>query len=325
MAGSSSHRPAGGSRPVLHLLQPHGHSRDVGDDGVCPGQPAGVAALAHNGPRPLARSGGSAVGTGAVGQGVVPVVDRCPGARLAGMAPYWPCCRQARSGSPVKIDGSSILAFIAGFLLGSAPLWLYNVMTGGTLTSFGRNAVVTEHGVNNLNILSNLAAAVTRSPFCSTAVIFGSWASSLPITVNVIGFPGALLVIAVVLVRRQPEWRAGLGLVGTLIVTSLWRRERLHRFRHLGHASVYPVAAAADADRRWPCALLLIALAAWAALAANGHYCHSPVRRHGGQLPCLCQLWTALVRSGGLSRFSDAITTWRIGWRCNPSYHGLYR
>lgn len=205
--------------------------------------------------------------------------------------------------APGKIDGSSILAFITGFLLGSAPLWLYNVMTGGTLTSFGRNAVVTEHGVNNLNILSNLAAAADSFAILLDGRYFWFLGEQFANTVNVIGFL-AVLVIAVVLVRRQPEWRAGLGLVVTLIVTivalsaitvsGIWATHLyilLPLPQMLIGVGLVLVADTLAHGRRWlQTAIIVIALCA--GMAANYRVYAS--------------YETALVRSGGLSRFSDA-------------------
>jgi 4-amino-4-deoxy-L-arabinose transferase-like glycosyltransferase len=68
------------------------------------------------------------------------------------------------------------------FLLGSAPLIIYNLQTGGTLRSVGENITTSYYGTNNLAVFSNLlerltqlVAVLTGSHFWYLGTTYANW------------------------------------------------------------------------------------------------------------------------------------------------------
>ena len=109
-----------------------------------------------------------------------------------------------------------VAVITAGILIGSAPLWVYNLTTGGTLTAFGRNAVVTEQGINNLNVIGNLIVAVDSFRILLDGSYFWFQGRQFANPLNVVGFAGAAAG-TLLLIRRKPQWRPALVMIGTLI------------------------------------------------------------------------------------------------------------
>jgi Dolichyl-phosphate-mannose-protein mannosyltransferase len=192
----------------------------------------------------------------------------------------------------------------AGLLVGSAPLWLYNLATGGTLISLGRNALVTEQGVNNLDVLANLQAAVESFVVLLDGRYFWFLGGQFANRANVIGFAAAAIV-CLLLIRRRPEWRAGLVLIGVLIVSivaqsaftvsGIWATHLYILFplpQMVMALGVVLAAETAAGKRRWLRGALIGLLLAGGMLASW----QVDMTYHA-----------ALERSRGLSRFSDAI------------------
>ncbi len=193
---------------------------------------------------------------------------------------------------------------LAGCLIGSAPLWLYNLASGGTIISFTRNAVVTENGVRNLNVLANLVAAVQSFGVLLDGRYFWFMGGQFANVVNVVGFVAALAA-SVLLIRRRPAWRTGLVLVISVIVvivaasaftvSGIWATHLyilLPLPQMAAGLGVVLVAETLAQSRRWLQAVM-IGLVLLGGMLANYQVC--------------AQYETALERSRGLSRFSDAI------------------
>lgn len=111
---------------------------------------------------------------------------------------------------------SSLLTILAGLLTGALPLIAFNLLSGGTLVSFGRNALVTEHGVNNLDVAGNLAAAVQSFIVLLDGRYFWFMGEQVANRANVVAFAAAVAA-SLILIRRRPQWRGGLLLIGVLI------------------------------------------------------------------------------------------------------------
>jgi hypothetical protein len=204
----------------------------------------------------------------------------------------------------------SLLPVGAGILIGSAPLWLYNLMTGGTLIALSRNVVQTEHGVSNLNVIHNLAAAVESFVVLLDGRYFWFQGGQFANHLNVVGFAAAIAA-AIVLVRMRPEWRKGLFLIGLLIavivaesaftVSGIWATHLYILLPLPQMAAALGIVLVADwlgQRLRWARAIVIVGALA-AGMAANYQV---DVSYHA-----------ALERSRGLSRFSDAIyelSTW---------------
>lgn len=192
----------------------------------------------------------------------------------------------------------------AGALVGAAPLWAYNLATGGTFVSFGRNALVTEHGVNNLNVPGNLWAAIESLGVLLDGRYFWFLGRQIANNANVLVFAAAA-VLCVLLARRQPAWRMGLGLAGTIIalivaqsaftVSGIWATHLyiLFPWPQMVMAAGMVLAADALAGQRRVLAAGLAAVLCLGAMLAS-------VRAD-------LAYQAELERSRGLSRFSDAI------------------
>lgn len=57
-----------------------------------------------------------------------------------------------------RLRPATIVAGLAAFVLGAAPLLIYNLQTGGTIDLVTSNLVTTGQGVNNLDFVANLAS-----------------------------------------------------------------------------------------------------------------------------------------------------------------------
>ncbi len=197
-----------------------------------------------------------------------------------------------------------IVILVAGIVVGSTPLWLYNLMSGGTLTSFGRNAVVTDQGVSNLNVIANVAAAIDSFRVLLDGRYFWFLGKQLANPLNVIAFAAAALG-GLLLLRWRRQWRAGFALILVLIivvvaesvftVSGIWATH-LYILLPLPQIIV-AVAVVALADnlakkRRW-LQVGLIGLALAGGMLANVRVDRA--------------YYAELERSRGLSRFSDAI------------------
>jgi 4-amino-4-deoxy-L-arabinose transferase-like glycosyltransferase len=198
---------------------------------------------------------------------------------------------------------------LPAFFLGSAPLLLYNLQTGGTLSSVGGNLTTSYYGTNNLALLANLAerlrqfaAVLTGSHFWYLGHSYANW-------LNLGLFVAALVIVGGTAMGpdRDKARRAlfpfvviaGVILASCATVSALW-------VTHFALISPWPalaIAGAADfvlrgsrhrpAWRQWSLVLILaiaITGATWMAEMATD------VRYH-----------RALAASGGLGTHSDAI------------------
>jgi hypothetical protein len=210
---------------------------------------------------------------------------------------------------------------IAALLIGSAPLWVYNLWTGGTFISFGRNALVTEHGVSNLNVVGNLWAAVQSFGVLLDGRYFWFLGGQFANRLNIVAFVAAC-VVCVLLVRRRPAWRGGFGLVGALIalivaqsaftVSGIWATHLyiLFPLPQIVVALGLILAAEALVGRgRRVAEVVVIVVAAGSLMAAN---LWVDARYHA-----------ALEQSRGLSRFSDAIYK-LAGWLDERRFDVVY-
>lgn len=204
-----------------------------------------------------------------------------------------------------------ILAF-AMFLLGSAPLWLYNLQEAGTVQTIRRNLIRTElYGVNNLDLLGNLR---TRLMADMPTLLRGTWWSGPAgeLHVNWLALPAFLLAI-------------------TLLPLMAWRRCLIYSPRRLALFYVLIIAIVAQSTVTisglgaahlmilWPMPQALVAatLMNSASLVASGR-----LARHwlyiglvGAVTATLTfaearttwQYHQALRRTGGTGWFSEAI------------------
>jgi hypothetical protein len=177
-------------------------------------------------------------------------------------------------------------------------------MSGGTIISFTRNAVVTENGVSNLNVLANMVAAVESFGILLDGRYFWFMGGQFANVVNVLGFVAAVAA-CVLLIRRRPAWRPGLQLIITIIVvivaasaftvSGIWATHLyilLPLPQMVMALAAVLVAETLARSRRWLQAAI-IGLALLGGMAAN--------------YAVDAKYEAALVRSRGLSRFSDAI------------------
>ena len=203
-----------------------------------------------------------------------------------------------------RMGARGVLILLAGIVAGSAPLWLYNLMSGGTFTSFGRNAVVTDQGVSNLNVIANMATAIDSFRVLLDGRYFWFLGKQLANPLNVIAFAAAA-VGGLLLLRWRREWKAGFALILALIivivaesvftVSGIWATH-LYILLPLPQIIVaVAVVALADLlaqERRW-LQVGLIGLVLAVGMLANVRV----DRAYDAELE----------RSRGLSRFSDAI------------------
>ncbi len=208
----------------------------------------------------------------------------------------------------VPCDPPQCVVAAAGFLLGAWPLLAYNAMTGGTLISLTRNALVTEYGVSNLDVGRNLVAALDSFRVFLEGSYFwflgGQFANSL----NVVGFVAGVAA-CVVLLRRKPAWQRPFALVCALIavvvaesaftVSGIWPTHLYILFPLPQMVMAVGIVLAAEAigqrldvARRWLVTGIMV-VAVTAGMVTN--------------LRVDAAYHAALTRSGGLSRFSDAI------------------
>jgi 4-amino-4-deoxy-L-arabinose transferase-like glycosyltransferase len=193
---------------------------------------------------------------------------------------------------------------LAGIALGSAPLWIYNLQTGGTLAAFGRNALITEHGVSNLNVVANVVAALASLRTLLDGSYFWFMGASFANPLNVIVLVAAVLA-CLALLRRRPQWRGGSALTGVLLaaivaesaftVSGIWATHLYILFPLPQMVIALGVVLLADnlAPRRLWLQWAVIGVVLAAGMTAN---VRTDMAYHA-----------AVQRSGGLSRFSDAV------------------
>ena len=142
---------------------------------------------------------------------------------------WWPLDREgwalprrslkARLTEPPAIGRRDLLAGVAGFLLGAAPLIGYNLASAGTLKVLRANSGQTEKGVDNTALLDNLGRRFDDFKTLLEGSYFWflgeTHANLLPLSV----FVGARVVLAL-LIWRVPR------------ISSLSRRHHLPRHAH---------------------------------------------------------------------------------------------
>jgi 4-amino-4-deoxy-L-arabinose transferase-like glycosyltransferase len=198
---------------------------------------------------------------------------------------------------------------LAAFLLGCAPLLLYNLQTGGTLSSIGGNLTTSYYGTNNLALLPNLVERLRQFAVVLTGSHFWYLGSSYADWLNLGLFVAALVIVVGLALgsHRNKARRAlfpfvvigGVILASCATVSALW-------VTHFALVSPWPalaIAAAADVvirrsslrpgRRQLSLVLVLAAMFVGATWLAE---ITTDVRYH-----------RALAISGGLGTHSDAI------------------
>lgn len=205
---------------------------------------------------------------------------------------------------------------LCGLLLGAAPLILYNVQTGGTLAALGRNALQTEHGVSNLAIGRNLPAAVDSFRVLLDGSYFWFMGGQFANRLAAPAFVLAVLVAAALLLYRR---RAGTAerrraaFVFVLVVMAVTVFESAFTVSGIWATHLYillplPQMVVALALVLLGETLLPRRAAGQAALLALGL-----TVLLAGQYQTMNSYYSAVQRSGGLSRFSNA--TYKLaGW-----------
>lgn len=132
--------------------------------------------------------------------------------------------QRLRSGLRAVRQAAGVHGLLGGavaFVLGAAPLIWYNVVSGATVETLGRNLVTTDYGVNNLDIARNMAAAWETFGILLNGSYFwyqgGPFANDLYLPVFLACAAGAV-AMAAVRIRTDRKPLLGVALVIALIL-----------------------------------------------------------------------------------------------------------
>jgi hypothetical protein len=116
-----------------------------------------------------------------------------------------------RSRMASLLERRALVGCLVAFLLGAAPLILYNLQTGGTLRSVGGNLTTSYYGTNNLAFLPNLLERLNQFGAVLSGSHFwylgGTYANPLSVSVFLAALAGALW-LAVGPARAEARVRA---------------------------------------------------------------------------------------------------------------------
>ncbi|MDI9548080.1 MAG: hypothetical protein QM346_10840 [Chloroflexota bacterium] len=214
-------------------------------------------------------------------------------------AGWWAARRMKGDPAAPPLSAGTVVAAALAFVLPLLPLALFNVQSGGTLSSVLQNAGRSYYGVNNLAIVDNLGVRLSQLVQVLRGDQFwylgGSYANAIAPWLAL-----AALAAGILLAPRRTLPPAGLLAVGVLLSVFTISDMFVTHYALLQPLAIAAVAVALDVmwqaarpslknGRAWRGAVVL-AVALWLALDLS-----ATLRYHG-----------ALSRSGGLSDHSDA-------------------
>mgnify|MGYP000986887807 FL=1 len=214
-------------------------------------------------------------------------------------AGWWAARRMKGDAAVPSLSAGTVFAAALAFILPLLPLALFNVQSGGTLSSLLQNAGRSYYGVNNLAIVDNLGVRLSQLVQVLRGDQFwylgGSYANAIAPWLAL-----AALTAGILLAPRRTLPPAGLLAAGVLLSVFTISDLFVTHYALLQPLAIAAVAVALDVmwqaarpslknGRAWRGAVVL-AVALWLALDLS-----ATLRYHG-----------ALSRSGGLSDHSDA-------------------
>ncbi len=214
-------------------------------------------------------------------------------------AGWWAARRMKGDPAAPPLSAGTVVAAALAFVLPLLPLALFNVQSGGTLSSVLQNAGRSYYGVNNLAIVDNLGVRLSQLVQVLRGDQFwylgGSYANAIAPWLAL-----AALAAGILLAPRRTLPPAGLLAAGVLLSVFTISDLFVTHYALLQPLAIAAVAVALDVmwqaarpslknGRAWRGAVVL-AVALWLALDLS-----ATLRYHG-----------ALSRSGGLSDHSDA-------------------
>lgn len=221
---------------------------------------------------------------------------------VAALGVYLIARRFGSTGTPIRWD-KGIVAVVA-FLLGAWPLLLYNVETGGTLEVLRHYSIISQYGVNNLAILTNLGARLDSLRTLLVGDYF--WFLGGPFAFEPY-WPtfGALVVLGLILALRRGTAPRGPSFVLMLAFVALVIIQSCFTLSGLWATHLYPL-------------VPFLAILAGASLsllreslrpAALGYVLAAgiTIALLLGSLGVDLRYHQALTRTGGLATHSDAI------------------
>ena len=214
-------------------------------------------------------------------------------------AGWWAARRMKGDPAAPPLSAGTVVAAALAFVLPLLPLALFNVQSGGTLSSVLQNAGRSYYGVNNLAIVDNLGVRLSQLVQVLRGDQFwylgGSYANAIAPWLAL-----AALAAGILLAPRRTLPPAGLLAAGVLLSVFTISDLFVTHYALLQPLAIAAVAVALDVmwqaarpslknGRAWRGAVVL-AVVLWLALDLS-----ATLRYHG-----------ALSRSGGLSDHSDA-------------------
>ena len=214
-------------------------------------------------------------------------------------AGWWAARRMKGDPAAPPLSAGTVVAAALAFVLPLLPLALFNVQSGGTLSSVLQNAGRSYYGVNNLAIVDNLGVRLSQLVQVLRGDQFwylgGSYANAIAPWLAL-----AALAAGILLAPRRTLPPAGLLAAGVLLSVFTISDLFVTHYALLQPLAIAAVAVALDVmwqaarpslknGRAWRGAVVL-AVALWLALDLS-----ATLRYHG-----------ALSRSGGLGDHSDA-------------------
>jgi hypothetical protein len=134
----------------------------------------------------------------------------------------WP--RRLRDSLAAVVTRGHFWAGALAFLLGAAPLIWYNVVSGATFATLQKNLVTTEYGVNNLDLMRNLATAWDTFRVLLDGSYFwyqgGPFANDAYLPVFLVAAAGSVLLVIEGARQHRRALFVSLAIVVLLIVES---------------------------------------------------------------------------------------------------------